>query len=112
MNMEQEASEEDRLWGIISWLVPLVGGIIALALKPGNKYVRHWSYLSISFFIVLVLVQIVNLIFSFIPLLGKIFTGIIDFSLLVLWIIGILRSLEKVLWKPPIVYDIAKILGL
>jgi uncharacterized membrane protein len=108
----QGVTEEEKLWGFIAWLIPLIGGIIGLVIKQGSNYVRHWSYLSIGFFIVLVIGQVINIIFSFIPFIGRLLVVLVDLGLLVIWIIGILRSLEKNLWKPPIIYDIAKILGL
>jgi uncharacterized membrane protein len=108
----QGVTEEEKLWGFIAWLIPLIGGIIGLVIKQGSNYVRHWSYLSIGFFIVLVIGQVINIIFSFIPFIGRLLVVLVDLGLLIIWIIGILRSLEKNLWKPPIIYDIAKILGL
>lgn len=108
----QGVTEEEKLWGFIAWLIPLIGGIIGLVIKQGSNYVRHWSYLSIGFFIVLVIGQVINIVFSFIPFIGRLLVVLVDLGLLVIWIIGILRSLEKNLWKPPIIYDIAKILGL
>ncbi len=108
----QGVTEEEKLWGFIAWLIPLIGGIIGLVIKQGSNYVRHWSYLSIGFFIVLVIGQVINIVFSFIPFIGRLLVVLVDLGLLIIWIIGILRSLEKNLWKPPIIYDIAKILGL
>jgi uncharacterized membrane protein len=108
-------SEDERLWGFIAWVIPLIGGVLALALKPNYKYAVYWAYLSISFFIVIIGGWVVVFVFSIIPLIGHILSFImgviIGIGLLIVWIIGILRSLEINWWRPPLIYDIAKILN-
>lgn len=111
MCTQVQVSEDERLWGFIAWVIPLIGGILALILKPGIKYIRHWSYLSITFGIVMIAGLIIGRLFSIIPLVGRLVELLIGIALLVMWVIGIVRALDKVLWKPPIVYDLAKTLG-
>ncbi|MEM2024675.1 MAG: hypothetical protein QXW94_00025, partial [Desulfurococcaceae archaeon] len=69
------------------------------------------AYLSISFFIVVVGAQIVSAVFGLIPLIGFFLSALINLGLLVMWVVGIMRSLEKVFWKPPAIYDIARVLN-
>ncbi|MEM4623736.1 MAG: hypothetical protein QW816_06780 [Desulfurococcaceae archaeon] len=106
-----EVSEDEKIWGFVAWLIPLIGGILVLVLKPSYRYARYWAYLSISFFIVVVGAQLVSIIFDLIPIIGKLISALIGLGLLITWIIGVLRSLEKTFWKPPVIYDIAKIIN-
>jgi len=107
----REVSEDEKLWGFTAWIIPLIGGILALVLKPSYRYACYWAYLSISFFIVIVGAGIINIVFSIIPLIGWVLSTLINLGLLIIWIIGLLRSLEKTWWKPPIIYNIAKMLN-
>ncbi|MEM3981066.1 MAG: hypothetical protein QXV06_05440 [Ignisphaera sp.] len=111
MSGQVQVPEDERLWGFIAWVIPLVGGILALVLKPGIKYIRHWSYLSITFGIIMIVGLIIGRLFSIIPLVGWLVELLIGIALLIMWVVGIVRALDKILWKPPIVYDLAKTLG-
>lgn len=111
MCSQVQVSEDERLWGLIAWVIPLIGGIIALASKPGITYIRHWSYLSITFGIVMIGATIIGSLFSLIPFVGWLVGTLIGIALFVVWVIGIVKALDKMLWKPPIIYDLAKTLG-
>ncbi|MEM2910272.1 MAG: hypothetical protein QXO01_04315 [Nitrososphaerota archaeon] len=113
--MSSTFSDEEKTWGFIAWLIPLIGGILALLFKPNYNYVKHWAYLSISFFVVAVIASVVAYVVSLMPFmsfLGLILSALFGALLLVVWILGILNSLNKVYWAPPIIYDLAKRLGL
>jgi len=106
---------EEKIWGFIAWLIPLVGGILVLVLKPDHRYARHWAYLSVSFFVVAIIASVVAYILSLIPfinVLGLALGALFGALLLVVWILGILKSLENVYWTPPVIYDLARRLGL
>lgn len=86
-----------------------------MVLKPDYRYARHWAYLSVSFFVVAIIASIVAYILSLIPfinILGLALGALFGVLLLVVWILGILKSLENVYWTPPIIYDLARRLGL
>ncbi|MGC8975007.1 MAG: DUF4870 domain-containing protein, partial [Thermoprotei archaeon] len=91
----------------MAWVIPLVGAILALVLRPGYKYVKYWAYLNLSFLVVIVVSAIIASILSIIPLIGWLLSTLIWVALLVLWVIGIIKSAERVYWKPPLIYDIA-----
>lgn len=106
-----EISDEEKLWGFIAWLIPLIGGVLVLVLKPGYVYAKHWAYLSISFFILIAIAQLVNVVFAYIPFVGWILSMLVNLGILLVWVLGIVKSLGKTLWKPPIIYDLARRLG-
>ncbi|MFP3143755.1 MAG: hypothetical protein RXQ93_01880 [Caldisphaera sp.] len=105
-------SDDEKFWAFKAWLIPLIGGILALILKPNYKFAKYWSYLSISFFVIIVVADVISFGLQFIPILGTIISILIDLGLLIVWILGILKSLQKVYWKPIVIYDIAKLLGI
>ncbi|MEM0001032.1 MAG: hypothetical protein QXH02_06305 [Desulfurococcaceae archaeon] len=106
-----EVGDEEKLWGFIAWLIPLIGGVLVLVLKPGYRYAKHWAYLSISFFILIVAVQVACMVFALIPFVGWAFSVLINLGMLVVWVLGIVKSLGKTWWKPPVIYDLARMLG-
>ncbi len=107
-----EISDDERTWGFIAWLVSIVGAILALVLRPTYRYAKYWAYLSISFFIAVVVSSVITTILGFIPLIGWIISALIWLALLILWIIGIIKSLSREYWRPPVIYELAKALGI
>ncbi|PUA32553.1 MAG: hypothetical protein B7O98_07865 [Zestosphaera tikiterensis] len=115
-----EISEDEKIWGFIAWVGFIVGAIIALALKPTYRYSKYWAYLSISFTIAIVLgaivLGIVTAVLNLIPFVGWLISGLLQgiygLVILVAWIFGIIKSLGKELWRPPIIYEIAKYVGI
>lgn len=109
---EQKISEDEKLWGFLAWLLSVVGVILALLLKPSYRYAKYWAYLSASFFITIIIGAVLTVILSLIPIIGWIATALIYIAIIVTWIIGIIRSLQPSWWKPPLIYDIARAIGI
>ena len=113
-------SDEDKTWGIIAWAISIIGAILALVLKPQSKYAKYWAYLSIAFFIIWIIVWAlitgISIALMFAPMVGWFFSTIIRWffwvAVLIVWIIGIIKAANVVLWKPPIIYDLAKTIGI
>lgn len=105
-------SDDEKMWGLIAWLLSIVGAILILVLKPNYKYAKYWANLSISFFIVAVIAVAISSILGFVPILGTVLQVLISLGLLVVWIIGIVKVLNLEWWKPPIIYDLAKAIGI
>ena len=103
--------EDEKLWGFLAWLLSIVGAVLALVLRPGYRYARYWAYLSISFFLIVIAASIVGSVLALVPFIGWAIRGLIFLSLVVAWVVGIIRSLETTWWKPPLIYDIARALG-
>lgn len=102
---------DEKNLGIISWMLSIVGAVLGLLLRPDSKYVRHWSYLSISFFIIIIASSFLLGIIKLLPL-GELISMLIKMSLFVIWIIGVTKSFEVVFWKPILIHDIARKLGI
>ncbi len=113
-------TSDENIWGLIAWILSIVGAILVLVLKPNSRYAKYWAYLSVSFFIIfivgLAIISLITIFLSLIPFLGTIVSSIIQtlyylFALIV-WIIGILKSVSNVFWKPRFIYDLALKLGI
>lgn len=107
-----EISESERIWGFIGWLASIVGAVLVLVLKPEYRYAKYWAYLSISFFVIAIISGIVVGILGLIPLIGWFIGLVIELALLITWVLGIIKSLSKVFWKPPLLYDLARMFGI
>ena len=105
-------SDDERIWALLAWLLSIVGAILVLVLKPTYRYSKYWAYLSLSFFIIGIIVGVVNAILALIPIVGWVISILISLVVVILWIIGIVKVFQITWWKPPIVYDIAKIIGI
>lgn len=109
---DAEISEEEKMWGFIAWLLSVVGAMLALFLKPNYRYARYWAYLSISFFIIIIIASVITGILSFIPLVGWLINALLGLSLVIIWVLGLIKSLNREYWKPPVIYDLARSLGI
>lgn len=113
-------SSDENVWALIAWAATIVGAISALILKPNSKYVKHWSYLSISFFVIFIIgyaaIYIISLIIRLLPIIGPILSSIIYILYLlivfIIWVVGIIRSISGIFWKPRFIYDLAIRLGI
>lgn len=110
--ISSSSDQDEATWGIIAWIIPLVGAILALVLRPEYKYAKYWAYLNLSYLVVVVVGAIIASILGIIPIVGWLLSILIWAALLVLWIVGIVKAAERVYWKPPLIYDIAKVLGI
>lgn len=105
-------SDDEKIWALLAWLLSIIGAILVLVLKPTYRYAKYWAYLSLSFFIVAIIVGVVNSILALIPIVGWVISILISLAIAILWIIGIVKVLQITWWKPPLIYDIAKAIGI
>ena len=105
-------SSDERLWGLLAWALLIVGAVIALIFRSGSRYVRYWAYLSISFTIVIIVAFAISMILSLIPFIGWVLGILIDLFLVITYIIGLVKVLSDEAWRPPVVYDVARVIGI
>ncbi|RLE80988.1 MAG: hypothetical protein DRJ52_05145 [Thermoprotei archaeon] len=110
-----EASSESRVFGLIAWLLGIIGAIIALLLKPNDRFVKFHAMQSLVFSIGLIVVYIIFLALSHIPYIGLIFailTPLIGLLGLIVAIVGAIKAYQGEWFRLPMVYDIAAKLGI
>ena len=99
--------------------LPLVGGIIFLALEKKNAFVRFWAMQSVFFGGVVVAYSIVSqiaaLVLAHIPVLGWLvilllgFVGmVVGLASLVIWVITIIKAFSSVEWEIPFLGKLAR----
>jgi predicted membrane channel-forming protein YqfA (hemolysin III family) len=124
-----QVTDDELNWGLIAWVIPLAGGVIGLIMRPNSNYVKHWSYLSLAFGLVLIATYIVLAVLSLviatasIPLITatmsippslvliKVLDYLVGLVFFVVWVVGIARERGMVYWRPSLIYDVAKMLG-
>jgi uncharacterized membrane protein len=101
--------EEGKMWGFIGYwgilfLIPLLG-------KKDNKFAVFHGKQGMVVFLGLVIIIIASTILGFIPVIGAIFSilaWLVYLALVVLAIIGMIKSLQGEYWKMPVLGDIAE----
>lgn len=99
--------------------LPLVGGIIFLALEKSNAFVRFWAMQSVFFggalVVISVLLQIVTIVLVSIPIIGWLIAAVLwlagiifGVGALVLWIVMIFRALSREEWEVPYLGKLAR----
>ncbi|MCS7112456.1 MAG: hypothetical protein RMJ00_04520 [Nitrososphaerota archaeon] len=114
--MSIDSQSDERLWALIAWAATIVGAIVALVIRPQYKYTVYWAYLSISFFILAVMVSIstniISLILSIIPFIGGIISEVISalcsLLIFIVWVLGVVKSYKGEYWRIPVVYEVAE----
>ena len=102
---------DEELWSVLAWALSLVGAVLALLLGPNTRRVRYWAFLSIAFTIVYIIAGFIAVVFSLIPIVGGILSTAIWITVLIIWIIGIIKAINREEWRPPIIYELAVRLG-
>ena len=84
--------------GLLCYVAGWISGIVFLIIEKESKSVRFHALQSIVTFGVLTVVQIV---LSFIPIIGWILVPLVWILMVVLWIILMIRAYSGVMWKLP-----------
>jgi uncharacterized membrane protein len=91
--------------GLFCYLLWWVTGIVFLIIEKENKFIRFHAWQSIFTFATITIVQI---ILSFIPIIGWILGIIVWILSVILWIVCMMRAYQGKLIKLPIVGNIAE----
>ena len=100
-SLGMDASLEATLCYVLGFL----SGIVFYVLEKENKFVRfHAMQSTITFGGVLV----VNIVLSFVPFFGRVFSGLISLAALVLWVALMVKAYQGEQFKLPVIGDIAE----
>ena len=91
--------------GLLCYVVGWITGIIFLIIEKKNQFVRFHAMQSIVTFGALTIIQI---IFSFIPVVGWILNVIIGILMFVLWVVLMYRAYQGRMYKLPVAGNIAE----
>jgi len=96
---------EQNVEGLLCYVVGWVTGIIFLILEKDNKFVRFHAIQSI---IVFGAINIVAVIFGWIPVIGWIISSLLGVLAFILWIVLMVKAYQGQMFKLPIAGDIAE----
>ena len=91
--------------GLLCYLVGWVTGIVFLIIEKENQFVRFHAIQSINVFGAL---TVVNIILTFIPIIGWIVSVIIGIIAFILWILLMVRAYQGKRYKVPIAGNMAE----
>src|SRR3972149_889479 len=91
--------------GLLCYLVGWVTGIVFLIIEKENQFVRFHAVQSIIVFGAL---TVVNIILTFIPIIGWIVSVIIGIIAFILWILLMVRAYQGKRYKVPIAGNMAE----
>jgi uncharacterized membrane protein len=100
-------------------LLPLVGGVVFLALEKKDAFVRFWAMQSVFFggawLAVSIGLQIIEFILRHIPYLGPFLAFVFGLAslvlwigLLVIWVVTIIKAFSNVEWEIPYLGKLAR----
>ena len=95
---------QQNVAGLLCYLAWWVTGIVFLIIEKENKFVRFHAWQSIFTFATITVIQI---ILSFIPIVGWILGIIIWIISVIIWIVCMMQAYQGKLFKLPIVGNIA-----
>jgi uncharacterized membrane protein len=96
---------EQNLAGLLCYVVGWVTGIIFLLLEKDNRFVRFHAIQSIVVFGAFTVLEI---ILSFIPVVGVILNALLGVLALILWIVLMVQAYQGKMYKLPVAGDIAE----
>lgn len=102
-----ETTSDDRLWGLLSYLIPVIVPIIILLMedKKGRPFIRSHAIQALAFAVVMI---IVYTILALIPVIGWILTCILGIGYYVLMIVYGLKAYRGEYVTIPVVTEFVK----
>ncbi len=96
---------QENIEALLCYLFTWITGLIFFLLEKKSKFVKFHAMQSIITFLSL---TIISFIFSWIPLIGWVISGLIGLISLVLWIILMIKAYQGEKYKLPIIGDTAE----
>jgi uncharacterized membrane protein len=96
---------QENVAGLLCYVLGWVSGIVFLILEPKNKFVRYHAIQSI---IVFGAINIVILIFSWIPIAGVVISTLLGILAFILWIVLMVKAYRGNKYKLPVSGNMAE----
>ena len=94
-----------RSKAILSYVIPIVTGIIFLAIEKEDEFVRKCAAQSLAFGIA---VSLLNVCVSTMPFLGSFFSFIVESVSFALWVVLMIKAGSNVYYRLPVISDISE----
>ena len=96
---------DENVAGLLSYVLWWVTGIVFIIIEKENRFVRFHAFQSIFAFGAITVIQI---ILSFIPIIGWILGILIWIGSIILWVVCMLKAYQGKMFKLPIVGNMAE----
>jgi uncharacterized membrane protein len=111
----EQLVQDEKLWGLLSCVLGLVGAILGLVLQPKSKFVKFWALQSIFLWVGLMVVftglgivmMVMMTAVPFLGMLGMCFGPLAFLASLALAIFLGLKAYNGLIFKLPVIGDIA-----
>ena len=106
-------TEESRLFGLIAWILGIIGAVVAIALRGNDPFVKFHAKQSLVLSIGYIAFYVIVIILTRIPVIGMIFSLIgifmplIGLLVFIIMILGAIKAYSGEWWRAPIIADIA-----
>ena len=104
-NVKTSMGMEQNVEGLLCYVLGWVTGIIFFIMEKDNKFVRFHAMQSIILFGA---ITVIDIVLSFIPVIGWIFSALIGILAFVLWIVLMMKAYQGQMYKLPVIGDIAE----
>ena len=102
------SSGDSKTYAFIATFLTIIGFVIALLAWKKDKYVMFYAKQSLVLFVVAIIVWIINAIFVFIPVLGKIIAVILNILIFILWLLSWIYALSGEQKDVPLIGNYAR----
>ena len=96
---------DENVEALLSYLLGWVTGIIFLLIEKESRFVRFHAMQSV---IVFLSITVLQLLLSFLPFLGGIFSSLLGILAFILWIVLMIKAYQGEYYKVPIAGDLAE----
>ena len=101
----KRANKKDgaKFLAFIATFFSIIGFVIALLLKRDDKYVMFYARQSLILFIVIIIIVLLNDLFELIPIIGSLIKLLLDFVIIVLWVLSWIYALSGEMKEVPFI---------
>lgn len=96
---------EDNIAGLLCYIVGWVSGLIFLLIETENRFVRFHAIQSV---IVFGSLNIILLVFGWIPVFGVIVSALFGGLAFVLWVVLMYKAYQGMMYKIPVAGELAE----
>ncbi len=104
-NNKTSLGVDENIEGFLTYLLLWITGIVFLVVEKDNKFVRFHAMQSTITFLGL---TILDLIFLYVPLIGRALTVIVDITILITWLICMIEAYLGEKFKLPVIGDLSE----
>lgn len=102
--MAKTKQNDDKIWAFLGVLLTIVGFVLVLLLKKDSKYAMYYAKQGLVLFIAAVIASVAG----WVPIIGKLASGLLWLIVVILWIIGLVYSLSGTEKNVPLIGEFAE----